>query len=66
MDKSFVVEIASKPDDRMIVRSIIELARNLGLQTVAEGVEDSEVLEMLATMGCEAVQGYHIARPAPP
>jgi diguanylate cyclase len=52
-------------DDAAIGRSTIELAHNLGLQLVAEGVEDQETLELLAALGQIAAQGYHLARPMP-
>jgi EAL domain-containing protein (putative c-di-GMP-specific phosphodiesterase class I) len=52
-------------DDAAIVRSTIELAHNLGLQLVAEGVEDQETLDLLAPLGCDLVQGYHLAPPMP-
>jgi EAL domain-containing protein (putative c-di-GMP-specific phosphodiesterase class I) len=66
LDKSFVLNMTGDADDAAIVRSTIELAHNLGLQLVAEGVEDQETLELLATLGCDLVQGYHLARPMPP
>jgi EAL domain-containing protein (putative c-di-GMP-specific phosphodiesterase class I) len=65
LDKSFVLNMTGDADDAAIVRSTIELAHNLGLQLVAEGVEDQETLELLATLGCDLVQGYHLARPMP-
>jgi diguanylate cyclase (GGDEF)-like protein len=66
LDKSFVLNMTGDPDDAAIVRSTVELAHNLGLQLVAEGVEDQETLELLATLGCDLAQGYHLARPMPP
>jgi predicted signal transduction protein with EAL and GGDEF domain len=66
LDRSFVLGMTSDPDDAAIVRSTIELARNLGLRMVAEGVEDQETWDALAAMGCELAQGYHLARPMPP
>jgi EAL domain-containing protein (putative c-di-GMP-specific phosphodiesterase class I) len=65
LDKSFVLNMTSDANDAAIVRSTIELAHNLGLQLVAEGVEDQETLELLAALGCDLVQGYHLARPMP-
>jgi diguanylate cyclase (GGDEF)-like protein len=65
LDKSFVLNMTGDVDDAAIVRSTIELAHNLGLQLVAEGVEDRETLELLATLGCDLAQGYHLARPMP-
>jgi EAL domain-containing protein (putative c-di-GMP-specific phosphodiesterase class I) len=53
------------PDDAAIVRSTIELAHNLGLQLVAEGVEDQETLDLLGSLGCDLAQGFHLARPMP-
>ena len=52
-------------NDQIIVRSIIDLAHNLGLTVVAEGVETKEVIERLNTLGCDIAQGYFIARPMP-
>jgi len=49
----------------LIVRSTIDLAHNLGLKVVAEGVEDQATLEKLVSFDCDAAQGYHIARPLP-
>jgi diguanylate cyclase (GGDEF)-like protein len=65
LDKSFVLNMTGDPDDAAIVRSTIELAHNLGLQLVAEGVEDQATLDLLTTLGCDLVQGYHLARPMP-
>jgi diguanylate cyclase (GGDEF)-like protein len=65
LDKSFVLNMTGDADDAAIVRSTIELAHNLGLQLVAEGVEDQETLDLLAALGCDLVQGYHLARPMP-
>ena len=50
--------------DLVIVRAIIDLARNLGLETVAEGVETEEVLEIVRDLGCDYFQGYLAAQPA--
>jgi diguanylate cyclase (GGDEF)-like protein len=67
IDKSFVMGMAADGDeDTVIVRSTNELAHNLGLRVVAEGVEDQRTFDRLATFGCDAAQGYHIARPMPP
>jgi EAL domain-containing protein (putative c-di-GMP-specific phosphodiesterase class I) len=63
LDKSFVLNMTGDADDAAIVRSTIELAHNLGLQLVAEGVEDQETLDLLAALGCDLAQGYHLARP---
>ena len=53
------------PRGEAIVRSIIELARNLGLTVVAEGIESEAVMDRLAGLGCETGQGYLISRPLP-
>jgi EAL domain-containing protein (putative c-di-GMP-specific phosphodiesterase class I) len=65
IDKSFVMAMDSEENDRQIVRTIIELAHNLSLSVVAEGVENAKTLELLMAMGCEQAQGYHISRPLP-
>jgi diguanylate cyclase (GGDEF)-like protein len=65
IDRSFVQHMDSSPVDATIVRSTIELARNLGLRVVAEGVETAEVLDALASAGCDCAQGYHFAKPMP-
>ena len=65
IDRSFITDLIDEPDSEAIVRSIIELARNLGLETVAEGVEDERVSERLIGLGCDYVQGFAIARPMP-
>jgi EAL domain-containing protein (putative c-di-GMP-specific phosphodiesterase class I) len=49
----------------MIVRSTVELAHNLGLKVVAEGVEDRAAVECLRGMGCDEIQGYYLSRPVP-
>jgi diguanylate cyclase (GGDEF)-like protein len=63
IDQSFVRDIATNPDDQLIVRATIELAHTLDLKVVAEGVETLAVCEMLAEMNCDHVQGYYISRP---
>jgi diguanylate cyclase (GGDEF)-like protein len=65
IDRSFITDLMEEPDSEAIVRSIIELARNLGLETVAEGAEDERVCERLMSLGCDYVQGFAIARPMP-
>lgn len=63
IDRSFVSDMISDRDDAMIVRSTIDLAHNLGLSTVAEGVESDQILERLKGMECDIAQGYLISRP---
>jgi len=65
IDKSFVIELASKKDDGLIVQSTIDLAHKLGLVVVAEGVEDQAAWQMLVAQGCDFAQGYHLSRPLP-
>jgi diguanylate cyclase (GGDEF)-like protein len=64
IDKSFVMNMDSDKD-AVIVRATIDLAHNLGMRVVAEGVETAELLERLREFGCEYAQGYHISRPIP-
>ena len=64
IDRSFVLGLADGEDDTL-VRCMIDLAHNLGLTCVAEGVETEFVYHQLADLGCDAVQGYFICRPAP-
>jgi diguanylate cyclase (GGDEF)-like protein/PAS domain S-box-containing protein len=65
IDRSFVTDVTSDENDLVIVRSTIELGHNLGLLVVAEGVEDQATYELLAELGCDQVQGFHVARPLP-
>ncbi len=65
IDKSFVQKLETDEDDQIIVRSTIELAHNMGLSVVAEGIEDEYSLKWLAKHGCELAQGYYISRPQP-
>jgi EAL domain-containing protein (putative c-di-GMP-specific phosphodiesterase class I) len=65
IDRSFVLGMASDPDDAAVVSSIIDLARALGLRVVAEGVEDDQTRRMLLAAGCEVAQGWFYARPMP-
>jgi EAL domain-containing protein (putative c-di-GMP-specific phosphodiesterase class I) len=63
IDRSFVRNIVQDQKDRAIVLSIIELAHNLELTVVAEGVEDDASAEVLRKLGCDLIQGYVYARP---
>lgn len=65
IDRSFVTDMAEDENNAVIVRAIIDLSHNLGCHVVAEGIEDEETLQLLAILGCDSAQGYHIARPAP-
>jgi diguanylate cyclase (GGDEF)-like protein/PAS domain S-box-containing protein len=63
IDRSFVTSLATTSDDEVIVRSTIDLAHNLSLTVVAEGVEDENVLAMLAEQECDSAQGFFFGRP---
>ncbi|MGY2083833.1 putative bifunctional diguanylate cyclase/phosphodiesterase [Blastococcus sp. SYSU DS0539] len=65
IDKSFVLTMATSQGESFIARSIIELAHNLGLCVVAEGVEDEMTRNQLIAMGCDKLQGFLISRPLP-
>jgi predicted signal transduction protein with EAL and GGDEF domain len=65
IDKSFVLNMEKDRDDSIIVRSIVDLGHNLGLQVVAEGVETLESEEMLRVFQCDIGQGYYYSRPIP-
>ncbi|MBV8468815.1 MAG: EAL domain-containing protein [Pelomonas sp.] len=65
IDKSFVLKMESDASDAKIVRSTIDLAHNLGLRVVAEGVETEKAWALLARMGCDQGQGYFMSRPIP-
>ncbi len=63
IDRSFVMNLDSDSGDATIVRSTIELAHNLGLKVVAEGVENDDICAQLVSLGCDEAQGYHFSRP---
>ncbi len=65
VDRSFVMNMDEDEDDATIVRSTIDLGRNLGLDVVAEGVESERVWDRLRALGCTAAQGYYLSRPVP-
>jgi diguanylate cyclase (GGDEF)-like protein len=64
LDGSFIAHLASDPHDRAVVEAMVGLSRRLGLQLVAEGVEDERQRAVLASLGCDVVQGYETGRPA--
>ncbi|MDQ3879371.1 MAG: EAL domain-containing protein, partial [Actinomycetota bacterium] len=66
IDRSFVANMATDASDRMIVRSTIDLARNLQMGVVAEGIDSNELWDALAEMGCGRGQGYLIGMPCGP
>ena len=65
IDKSLVQQMQGSGRSSQIVKSALELSRTLGLNTVAEGIEDALTARVLADMGCNYAQGYHFARPMP-
>jgi predicted signal transduction protein with EAL and GGDEF domain len=65
IDRSFVINMQLDADDAVIVRSTIDLGRNLGLRVVAEGVESEAIWRELARLGCDQAQGYFLSRPIP-
>ena len=65
IDKSFVMNMANDKKDESIVKAAVDLAHNLDLKIVAEGVEDEITLDMLSEMGCDYAQGYYLAKPMP-
>ncbi|MEZ5229410.1 MAG: EAL domain-containing protein [Acidimicrobiales bacterium] len=65
IDRAFVTNVATCESDRSIVRSVVELGRNLGMKTIAEGVETVEALDVLRSIGCDEIQGFLFAAPLP-
>ena len=65
IDRTFVQDMGKDSDDEVIVRAVVDLARNLGLQTIAEGVEDIETWNQLTALGCDSAQGFYLSRPMP-
>jgi len=66
IDKSFVTQMDQDENDAVIVRATIDLAHNLGLKVVAEGVENTDVWDLLEMLGCDCAQGYFIRKPLAP
>ena len=65
IDRSFVAGLRHVPADAAIVRSVLELGHRLGLDVVAEGIEDAATARLLEELGCDILQGFHFARPMP-
>jgi EAL domain-containing protein (putative c-di-GMP-specific phosphodiesterase class I) len=65
IDRSFIANLRTSHNDAAIVRAVTELGSNLGLDVVAEGVEDAETWRTLIGLGCSQGQGYHFAKPMP-
>ena len=66
IDRSFVERLSGEDVEESLVHSIVRLGQTLQLQTVAEGIEDTDQLERLQRLGCELAQGYHFGRPDSP
>jgi diguanylate cyclase (GGDEF)-like protein len=66
IDRSFVTALGHDAEDLPIVRAIVDLGRHMGLEVVAEGVEDAATTELLASIGCDLAQGWYLGRPVPP
>lgn len=63
IDRSFVMDILRDQEDAVIVKTIIQMAKSLNLKTIAEGVEDREIFEVLTKCGCDEMQGFYFAKP---
>ena len=66
IDKTLVMSLDHRGREVLLVKSIMDLAHGLGLTVVAVGVETAEALAVLGGLGCDAAQGYFMARPMPP
>ena len=65
IDRQFVSRMTTSPQDHAIARAVVDVAHDLGLRVVGEGVEDSDTLEALRRLGCDEVQGYQLCQPLP-
>lgn len=65
IDQSFIRDIAENPEDMTLVNTIINMAHNLNMTTIAEGVETAEQLAILRKLGCDEIQGYYFSKPLP-
>ena len=65
IDRSFISDLASSAENRVLVNSIVQVGHALNVEVVAEGVETRQELDALTAIGCTLMQGYHFARPAP-
>jgi EAL domain-containing protein (putative c-di-GMP-specific phosphodiesterase class I) len=63
MDQGFFTDLTSNAQGRMVIQHVIAMAKDLGITTIAEGVESEEQARMLASMGCDGVQGYFYSQP---
>ena len=65
IDRSFVQDITTDPDDRTIISAVTAMAHNMKMKVLAEGVETEEQLSFLRTTGCDEMQGFLFSRPLP-
>ena len=65
IDKSFIMNMQNNENDAVIVRSTIDLAKNLGLKVVAEGIEDKDTWDLLTILRCDYAQGFYMSKPIP-
>lgn len=65
IDRELIRPLPDSPEQRMLVRSIVEIGRSLNIRVIAEGVETAEHVRILRDIGCDALQGYALARPMP-
>lgn len=66
IDKSLILDMCRRDEHLALVKSIIDIGRNMGLEVLAEGVEDLDTFRALRRLGCHHAQGFHLARPAAP
>jgi EAL domain-containing protein (putative c-di-GMP-specific phosphodiesterase class I) len=66
IDRMFVADILTNPAHEAVVRNVIQLARDLGLTTIGEGVESQDIWDRLTEFGCDEIQGYILTPPLPP
>jgi EAL domain-containing protein (putative c-di-GMP-specific phosphodiesterase class I) len=66
IDQSFVRDLMTDPNDAVIARTVVALGHSLGMRVIAEGVETAAQRDLLASMDCDAFQGYYFGRPVPP
>jgi EAL domain-containing protein (putative c-di-GMP-specific phosphodiesterase class I) len=65
IDKMFILNLEDDQQNQVLVQTAIQMAHNLGMSVVAEGVESERCFMLLKTMGCDLCQGYHFSRPVP-
>jgi EAL domain-containing protein (putative c-di-GMP-specific phosphodiesterase class I) len=66
IDGSFIRQLREDPNDQILVRAMAQVARSFGKKTIAEYVENGELLDAVRTYGIDYAQGYHVGRPVPP